>query len=59
MNKTNIWDFACKHPIIFMLGLTSIAATIGNVIISAMDKDDEKENNHGVQTDSVQSSTSM
>ena len=54
-----MWDFACKHPIIFMLGLTSIAATIGNVIISVIDNNEEKENNHGVQTDNVQSSSSM
>lgn len=57
--KTNMWDFACKHPIIFMLGLTSIAATVGNVIISVIDNNEEKENNHGVQTDNVQSSSSM
>ncbi len=57
--KTNMWDFACKHPIIFMLDLTSIAATIGNVIISVIDNNEEKENNHGVQTDNVQSSSSM
>lgn len=53
MSKTNIWDFACRHPFIFMLGLTSIAATIGNVIVSVIDNNEEKENNNGVQTDNV------
>ncbi len=55
MSKTNIWDFACRHPFIFMLGLTSVAATVGNVIISALNRDniEEKENDNGVQTDNV------
>lgn len=59
MNKTNIWDFACKHPFLFTLGITTIAAGVGNIILSVLNNNEKENNQDGIQTDNVQSSTSV
>ena len=42
--NTNIWDFACKRPIIFTVGVICMTAIIGNALIYVIDMK-EKENN--------------
>ena len=44
MKRTNIWDFACKHPIIFSL-LIGVVATSVVTIVTSFTNDEDKENN--------------
>lgn len=58
--NTNLWDFACEHPLLFILGVAVVAKATSTIIVSVLNKDDEKENNQdGIQTDNVQSSASV
>lgn len=59
MKRTNIWDFACKHPFLFTLGITSIAASVGNIIFSVISTNEKENNQDGNETDNVQSNASV